>query len=183
MSGSTTIGSQAARTAQADPHIQTLLRNRSKVERKIDYLQDLGMRKARYRGRRKTKHQAFLAATVANSCRLDVLDALGQPTPHRPGCLTQRFPGRISIQPPHRRTQTFTAPPERLPPPILSHPPPASMPAPKVGDRGRPGREEVTEPLGLREERSRESRIGQRAQRPGPASTTWPTSGGSATRR
>jgi Transposase DDE domain len=71
----------AARAAQADPHIQTLLRNRSKVERKIDHLQDLGMRKARYRGRRKTKHQAFLAATVANINRLDVLDALGQPTP------------------------------------------------------------------------------------------------------
>ena len=71
----------AARAAQDDPHIQTLLRNRSKVERKIDHLQDLGMRKARYRGRRKTKHQAFLAATVANICRLDVLGALGQPTP------------------------------------------------------------------------------------------------------
>ena len=71
---------QAARTAQDDPHIQTLLRNRSKVERKIDHLQDLGMRKARYRGRRKTKHQAFLAATVANISRLDVLGALGQPT-------------------------------------------------------------------------------------------------------
>ena len=72
---------QAARAAQYDPHIQTLLRNRAKVERKIDHLQDLGMRKARYRGRRKTKHQAFLAATVANICRLDVLAALGQPTP------------------------------------------------------------------------------------------------------
>ncbi len=70
----------AARAAQHDPHIETLLRNRSKVERKIDHLQDLGMRKARYRGRRKTKHQAFLAATVANICRLDVLGALGQPT-------------------------------------------------------------------------------------------------------
>ncbi len=71
---------QAARAAQHDPHIHTLLRNRSKVERKIDHLQDLGMRKARYRGRRKTKHQGFMAATVANICRLDVIGALGQPT-------------------------------------------------------------------------------------------------------
>lgn len=71
---------QAARAAQDDPAIQTLLRNRAKVERKLDHLQDLGMRKARYRGRRKTKHQAFLAATVANICRLDVLGALDQPT-------------------------------------------------------------------------------------------------------
>jgi hypothetical protein len=69
----------AARAAQDNPDIQTLLRNRAKVERKIDHLQDLGMRKARYRGRRKTKHQALLAATVANICRLDVLGSLGQP--------------------------------------------------------------------------------------------------------
>ncbi len=70
---------QAARAAQHDPDIRVLLRNRSKVERKIDHLQDLGMRKARYRGRRKTKHQGFLAATVANFSRLEVLGALGQP--------------------------------------------------------------------------------------------------------
>ena len=81
LSGSTTIASPPPEPPRHDPHIQTLLRNRSKVERKIDHLQDLGMRKARYRGRRKTKHQAFLAATVANICRLDVLGALGQPTP------------------------------------------------------------------------------------------------------
>ena len=70
----------AARAAQEDPQIRALLRNRSKVERKIDHLQDLGMRKARYRGRRKTKHQGFLAATVANIGRLDILGVLGQPT-------------------------------------------------------------------------------------------------------
>jgi Transposase DDE domain/Transposase domain (DUF772) len=69
----------AARSAQQQPRIKTLLRNRSKIERKIDHLQDLGMRKARYRGRRKTKHQSFMAATVANICRLDVLGALGSP--------------------------------------------------------------------------------------------------------
>jgi hypothetical protein len=72
---------QAARSAQQQPRIKTLLRNRSKIERKIDHLQDLGMRTARYRGRRKTKHQTFMAATVANICRLDILGALGPP-PH-----------------------------------------------------------------------------------------------------
>jgi IS5 family transposase len=40
-----------------------------------DHLQDLGMRKARYRGRRKTRLQALLAATVANIKRLAVLGA------------------------------------------------------------------------------------------------------------
>ena len=55
----------AARAAQHEPPTRALLRRRAKVERKIDHLQDLGMRKARYRGRRKTKLQAFLAVTVA----------------------------------------------------------------------------------------------------------------------
>ena len=63
----------AARAAQADPEVKALLRRRSKVERKIDHLQDLGMDGARYRGRRKTKLQALLAATVANMQRLHVL--------------------------------------------------------------------------------------------------------------
>jgi len=62
-----------ARAAQADPSTKALLRRRSKVERKIDHLQDLGMRKARYRGQRKTRLQALLAATVANFKRLGVL--------------------------------------------------------------------------------------------------------------
>jgi hypothetical protein len=66
---------QAARAAQQEPETKALLRRRPKVERKIDHLQDLGMRKARYRGRRKTKLQALLAATVANFKRLVVLDA------------------------------------------------------------------------------------------------------------
>ncbi len=65
----------AARAAQRDPGVAALLRRRSKVERKIDHLQDLGMRKARYRGHRKTTLQAFLAATVANFKRLVVLGA------------------------------------------------------------------------------------------------------------
>ncbi len=68
---------EAARAAQADPDTKALLRRRPKVERKIDHLQHLGMRKARYRGRRKTKLQALLAATVANFKRLAVLDAFG----------------------------------------------------------------------------------------------------------
>src|SRR6266849_3462033 len=64
---------QAARLAQSDPAIKALLRRRSKVERKIDHLQDLGMDDARFRGKRKTKLQALLAATVANFQRLHVL--------------------------------------------------------------------------------------------------------------
>jgi len=67
---------EAARAAQGQPATNALLRRRAKVERKIDHLQDLGMRKARYRGRRKTRLQALLAATVANFKRLGVLDAL-----------------------------------------------------------------------------------------------------------
>jgi len=66
---------EAARAAQGDPETKALLRRRPKVERKIDHLQDLGMRKARYRGHRKTRLQARLAATVANFKRLVVLDA------------------------------------------------------------------------------------------------------------
>lgn len=66
-----------ARRAQAEPGTEAWLRRRSKVERKIDHLQDLGMRASRYRGRRKTKLQALLAATVANFKRLVVLDAFG----------------------------------------------------------------------------------------------------------
>jgi len=66
----------AARSAQTDdPDTVALLRARAKVERKIDHLQDLGMRQARYRGRRKTRLQAVLAAIVANVNRLDVLGA------------------------------------------------------------------------------------------------------------
>jgi hypothetical protein len=63
----------AARIAQTEPSTRALLRRRAKVERKIDHVQDLGMRKARFRGRRKTKLQALLAATVANFKRLGVL--------------------------------------------------------------------------------------------------------------
>jgi len=66
---------EAARAAQNDPRTKALLRRRSKVERKIDHLQDLGMRKARYKGRRRTLLQALLAATVANFKRLVVLNA------------------------------------------------------------------------------------------------------------
>ena len=66
---------EAARAAQSEHETKALLRRRPKVERKIDHLQDLGMRKARYRGRRKTRLQALLAATVANFKRLVVLDA------------------------------------------------------------------------------------------------------------
>jgi hypothetical protein len=70
---------EAARAAQRDPQTNGLLRRRPKVERKIDHLQDLGMRQARYRGRRKTRLQALLAATVANFKRLVVLNAFENP--------------------------------------------------------------------------------------------------------
>jgi hypothetical protein len=65
----------AARAAEKDPETKALLRRRSKLERTIDHLQDLGMRKARYRGRRKTTLQALLAATVTNFTRLCVIGA------------------------------------------------------------------------------------------------------------
>ncbi len=64
-----------ARAAQEDPGIKALLRRRAKVERKIAHLQHLGMRQARYRGRRKTVLQAMLSATVANFNRIAVLGA------------------------------------------------------------------------------------------------------------
>jgi hypothetical protein len=70
----------AARAAQTEPATRALLRRRAKVERKVDHLQDLGLSKARYRGRRKTRLQALLAATVANFKRLAVLGAF-QTTP------------------------------------------------------------------------------------------------------
>ena len=63
----------AARTAQQQPETKALLRTRPKVERKIAHLQQLGMRQARYKGKRKTRLQALLAATVANFNRLGVL--------------------------------------------------------------------------------------------------------------
>jgi len=69
---------EAARAAQGQPATKALLRRRSKVERKIDHLQDLGMRKARYRGWRKTRLQALFAATVANFKRLAVLDVCSE---------------------------------------------------------------------------------------------------------
>lgn len=69
----------AARAAQHDPITRALLRRRAKVERKIDHLQDLGMGKARYRGRTKTLLQLLLAASVANFKRLCVLGVFDAP--------------------------------------------------------------------------------------------------------
>lgn len=66
---------QAARAAQTRRSTMTKFRQRPKVERKIDHLQDLGMRKARYRGHRKTKLQLLLAGIVANINRTEVLIA------------------------------------------------------------------------------------------------------------
>jgi hypothetical protein len=69
----------AARAAEHDPATRGLLRRRAKVERKIDHLQDLGMGKARYRGRTKTLLQLLLAAAVANFKRLCVLGVFDAP--------------------------------------------------------------------------------------------------------
>jgi hypothetical protein len=64
-----------ARAEQQRPSVKAKLKRRAVIERKIDHLHDLGAKKARYRGRRKSKLQALLAATVANISRLDVLAA------------------------------------------------------------------------------------------------------------
>jgi hypothetical protein len=73
----------AGRPSRATPpRDKRKLRNRAKIERKIDHLQDLGMRKARYRGRRKTLLQARLAAIVADLSRIDLLGGLAIPARH-----------------------------------------------------------------------------------------------------
>ena len=97
----------AARAAQTDPATRALLRRRAKVERKIDHVQDLGMRKSRYRGRRKTKLQALLAATVANFKRLGVLGAFPR---LEDGNLELQAPPRINPDEPASRQRH---PPER----------------------------------------------------------------------
>lgn len=62
-----------ARADQLRPEIKALLRARCKVERKIAHLQRAGIRKARFRGRRKTRLQLLIAAAVVNIKRLAVL--------------------------------------------------------------------------------------------------------------
>lgn len=65
----------AARADQARPETKALLRARCKVERKIAHLQRVGIRNARFRGRRKTRLQLLIAAAVVNFKRLAVLGA------------------------------------------------------------------------------------------------------------
>lgn len=67
-----------ARGEQQRPSVKRKLKRRAVIERKIDHLQDLGARKARYRGWRKTELQILLAAMVANISRLDFLGAFGK---------------------------------------------------------------------------------------------------------
>lgn len=55
----------AAGPPRPSPPRRPCCAGRSKVKRKFDHLQNLGMRQARYRGRRKIRLQAQLAATVA----------------------------------------------------------------------------------------------------------------------
>lgn len=68
---------QQARRDQDKPSVRRKLRQRVMIERKIDHLQDRGLRKARYRGRRKVLLQARWGAALANVKRLFVLDAFG----------------------------------------------------------------------------------------------------------
>ena len=68
---------QQARSDQLRPSVKAKLKRRAVIERKIDHLHDLGAKKARYRGRRKTKLQALMAAIVANFGRLEALMAFG----------------------------------------------------------------------------------------------------------
>jgi hypothetical protein len=55
-----------ARARQRSPDFQRLWRRRQVVEHRIARMVQLGMRKARYRGRRRTLFQALLTAAVAN---------------------------------------------------------------------------------------------------------------------
>ena len=82
------------------------------MKRKIDHLQDLGMRKARYRGRRKTRLQALLAATVANFKRLGVLGAFdaSAPSPSPPAGRVRPSGANVSgYQPPQSGLRTSIA--------------------------------------------------------------------------
>lgn len=65
---------ERARRDQAKPSVRRKLRDRVMIERKIDHLQDRGLRKARYRGRRKVLLQARWVAVLTNVKRLFVLD-------------------------------------------------------------------------------------------------------------
>jgi transposase len=68
---------QQGRREQHTPSVRRKLRQRAMIERKIDHLQDRGLRKARYRGRRKVLLQARWSATLGNIKRLFALDAFG----------------------------------------------------------------------------------------------------------
>ncbi len=68
---------QHARREQEKSCVRRKLRRRAIIERKIDHLQDRGLRKARYRGRRKVLAQARWGATLANIKRLFALDVFG----------------------------------------------------------------------------------------------------------
>ncbi len=71
---------QQARRDQAKRSVKRKLLLRVVIERKIDHLQDRGLRKARYRGRRKTLLQARWGATLANIKRLFALEAFDRGT-------------------------------------------------------------------------------------------------------
>lgn len=68
---------QRARQEQDKPSVRRKLRQRAIIERKIDHLQDRGLRKARYRGQRKVLLQARWSAALGNIKRLFALEAFG----------------------------------------------------------------------------------------------------------
>ena len=61
---------QEARALQASPAHAPYRAWRQMVEHRLARLMQLGLRQARYRGRRKTEAQRLLTATVANLTRI-----------------------------------------------------------------------------------------------------------------
>ena len=77
---------QQAREAEATARVQSLLRMRPVVERRLAHLMGRGLRQARYRGCEKTQFQALASALVTNLIRFGSLLKPGEPdsTPQNP---------------------------------------------------------------------------------------------------
>lgn len=82
---------QAARAWQAGPEFDQFRQQRQVVEHRIARLVQLGIRQARYFGRRKTRFQLLMAAAVANLTLLAGLDG------HRPQLLGPLELGSLSL--------------------------------------------------------------------------------------
>jgi hypothetical protein len=72
-----------ARARQRSPGFPPLWRRRQAVEHRVARMVQLGMRKARYRGRQKTLFQALLTAAVANFTLIATTARSAHPTPSR----------------------------------------------------------------------------------------------------